>query len=338
MTNTLNAGGGAGWPQELSWRRPPVIAIFGPTASGKSAVAEAVAERVPAELVSADSMQVYRGLPILTNQPTRPTRLVAIWELDHEASVGEYSQLAHAAVDEILAAGRTPIVVGGTGLYLRAALANLELPPAPVPGARERYERLYERLGPERTHALLAQRDARAAGAVHANDRRRVIRALELAEAGESLAPVRSRLWSEELRNPSFVFGLDVPKHVLAVRIEARTHAMFERGVAEEVARALAAPLSGTARQVIGLSEVAELPREEAIPAVALRTLRYAAYQRKWMRRIPGLIRLGGERKPAMLADDVLAAVRERITLTGQQEPRVSGIRKGEADHTGHAV
>src|SRR3954447_23495289 len=89
-----------------------VIAIFGPTASGKTSVAEAIAERIPAELISADSMQVYRGLPILTNQSDHPARLVGMWDLDHEASVGEYQELADAAVDEILAAGRTPVVVG----------------------------------------------------------------------------------------------------------------------------------------------------------------------------------------------------------------------------------
>src|ERR671932_60883 len=114
-----------------------VLAIFGPTASGKSAVADALAERIPAELVSADAMQAYRGLPILTNSSPRPARLVGIWPLDHEASVGEYAKLAHAAIDEILAGGRTPVVVGGTGLYLRAALAELGLPPSPAPGARE---------------------------------------------------------------------------------------------------------------------------------------------------------------------------------------------------------
>ena len=130
-----------------------MIAIFGPTASGKSAVAEAVAARLGGEVVSADAMQVYRDLPILTNQS--PARLVGIWPLDHEASVGEYAELAHAAIDEILAAGRTPIVVGGTGLYLRAALAEIELPPAPEPGARERWQQTYDELGPEQAHALL---------------------------------------------------------------------------------------------------------------------------------------------------------------------------------------
>ena len=96
-----------------------VVGIFGPTASGKSAVAEAVAERMPAELVSADSTQVYRDVPLLTNQS--PAHLVAIWELDHEGSVADYQRLAHAAIDEVLARARTPIVVGGTGLYFRAA-------------------------------------------------------------------------------------------------------------------------------------------------------------------------------------------------------------------------
>jgi tRNA dimethylallyltransferase len=315
----------------------PIIAIVGPTASGKTAVAEALAERVPADLVSADAMQVYRGLPILTNQPARPTRLVAIWGLAHEASVGEYAHLAHDAVDEVADAGQTPIVVGGTGLYLRAALAELALPPAPPPGARARFERIYDRLGSERAHGLLAERDPPAAARIHPNDRRRVIRALELAEAGTTLAPARDRLWSEETRLPSLVFGLDGSKELLAGRIEERTRQMFERGVEEEVARAMAGPLSSTARQVIGLREVAELPRDEAIAAIDRRTLHYAAYQRKWIRRIPGLISLSADRPPKRVADDILAHV-DRFTLLGGKEPAGSGVRKGEADHTGHAV
>src|ERR671932_720713 len=135
----------------------PVIAIFGPTASGKSAVAEALAERIPAELVSADAMQAYRGLPILTNQSPRPARLVGIWPLDHDGSVGEYAALAHATIDEILAAGRTPVVVGGTGLYLRAALAELRLP-APS-DERGRWEAFYDSEGGEAAHERLAALD-----------------------------------------------------------------------------------------------------------------------------------------------------------------------------------
>ncbi len=293
----------------------PVIGIFGPTASGKSAVAEALAGLVPAELVSADAMQVYDGLPILTNQPTRPTRLVAVWPLAHEASVGEYARLAHGAIDEILAAGRMAIVAGGTGLYLRAALAELELPPAPPPGARERYEQLYDRSGGVEAHALLAKRDPAAAEAIHPNDRRRVVRALELVEAGTSLRPSRDRLWAGETRHATTVVGLDAPRELLERRIRERTEAMFERGVEEEVCRALAQPLSSTARHVIGLSEVADLPRDEAVAAIVRRTLRYAAYQRKWLRRIPGVVSLSADRPPEEVAREVLEVARARQRL-----------------------
>ena len=289
-----------------------VLAIFGSTASGKTAVAEALAERVPAEIVSADALQVYDGLPILTNQSERPARLVAIWPLDHEASVGEYERLAHAAIDEALALGRTPIVAGGTGLYLRAALTNLRLPPPPPPGTRERLEARYDELGPERAHAELADRDPAAAAAVHPNDRRRVVRALELAEAGASLAPATDRLWSEETRRPTVLVGLDVPPRELERRIEARTAAMFERGVEEEVARALARPLSRTARAVLGLEEIASLPRDDAEREIVVRTRRYAAYQRKWMRRIPGLVTVRADRPADEVADAILEVARAR--------------------------
>jgi tRNA dimethylallyltransferase len=284
-----------------------VLAIFGPTASGKTAVAEAVARRIPAELVSADAMQVYRGLPVLTNQSEHPARLVGVVGLDETFSVAEYQPLAHAAVDEILAAGRTPIVVGGTGLYLRAALAELELPPPPQPGARERFERLYDELGSERAHERLAGRDPEAAAVVHPNDRRRVVRALELAEAGSSLRPGEDRLWSVQTRQPTVVAGLEVPPEVLAERIERRTHEMFERGVEEEVRRALAGAISPTARTIHGLQDIAELPRDEAIDALVTRTRRYAAYQRKWMRRIPGILLLDGDRPAEEVTEDVVS-------------------------------
>jgi tRNA dimethylallyltransferase len=281
-----------------------VLAIFGPTASGKSAVAEEVARLIPAELVSADAMQVYRGLPLLTNQSD--ARLVGYLGLDEDGSVADYQRRAHAAVDEILAAGRTPVVVGGTGLYLRAALGELELPPPPAPGARERLEDLYDELGPEAAHELIAGRDPAAAAAVHANDRRRIVRALELTEAGSSLRPGEDRLWSGETRHATLVVGLDVPAGELTRRIEDRTQAMFERGVEEEVRRALAGPISPTARTIHGLADVAELPREEAIAALTTRTRRYAAYQRKWMRRIPGLVPVDGNRPPAEVAQEIV--------------------------------
>jgi tRNA dimethylallyltransferase len=289
-----------------------VIGIFGPTASGKTRVAAALAERSPADLVSADAMQVYRGLPILTNQA--PARLVAIWPLDHEASVGEYAPLAHAAIDEILGAGRMPVVVGGTGLYLRAALADLGLPAAPAPGERERWERIYDE-DPVLAHERLAGLDPAAATAVHRNDRRRVVRALELVAAGASLAPQTDRLWAEETRHPTAVVGLEVPKDVLGQRIEERTRAMFDAGVVEEVRAALAGPVSTTARKTLGLDEVATLPREEAIEAIVVRTRRYAAYQRKWMRRVPGLVMVDADRPPGEIADDILSLAGPREHL-----------------------
>jgi tRNA dimethylallyltransferase len=315
--DTLEAEGGPRRPRAVTGPReaPLVVAVFGPTASGKSAVAETLADRLPAELVSADAMQAYRGLPILTNQPERATRLVGIWPLDHEGSVGEYQALAHASVDEILAAGRVPVVVGGTGLYLRAALADLDIPPAPPPGARERWERVYDDRGPEAAHVALADRDPAAAAAVHPNDRRRVVRALELAEAGGSLRPERDRLWGDDTRHPTLVVGLEVPADVLAERIDERTRTMFERGVEEEVRRALAGPVSSTARRILGLSEIGILPRDEAIAAVALRTRRYAAYQRKWLRRLRAAVSVRADRAPDAVADEILEMARARQRL-----------------------
>ncbi|MGI9111437.1 MAG: tRNA (adenosine(37)-N6)-dimethylallyltransferase MiaA [Gaiellaceae bacterium] len=296
-----------------------VLAIFGPTASGKSSVAEVLAARLPAELVSADSMQVYRGLPILTNQSPHPARLVAIWPLSHEASLGEYQQLAHSAIDAILDDDRSPIVVGGTGLYLRAALADLELPPAPPPGARERWSALYDERGGEAAHAELAALDPEVAASVHRNDRRRVVRALELVEAGTSLRPRSDRLWTEEKRHPTIVFGLDVAKEALEQRIAERTASMFAAGVAAEVRQTLAMPPSSAARTVIGLGEIAELPDVEAIEALRARTRRYAAYQRKWMRRIPGIVMIDANRPADEVADAILEVARARQQLPARR-------------------
>lgn len=285
---------------------PSVVALFGPTASGKTAVAEAVADRLEGEVLSADSMQAYRGLPILTAQPERPTRLVGIWPLAHEGSVAEYAQLAHAAIDELLAGGRTPVVTGGTGLYLRAALAELELPPRPSPEQRAQWEELYDRLGPERGYAVLVERDPGAAARLHPNDRRRIVRALELTELGSSLRPAADRLWTAETRRPTLIFGLDVPRDVLTERIEQRARSMFAARVVDEARTALAQPISSTAVQALGLREVAELPPEQALEALVVRTRRYAAYQRKWMRRIPGLVSVNADRPVDDIAHEIV--------------------------------
>jgi tRNA dimethylallyltransferase len=278
-------------------------------------VAELVADRVEGDVVSADSMQAYRGLPILTAQPTRPTRLVGIWPLSHEGSVAEYADLAHAAIDELLAEGRIPVVAGGTGLYLRAALVDLALPPPPERGRRARWERVYDRLGGDRAHALLAAWDPGAAADVHANDRRRVVRALELWELGSSLRPAAARLWSEETRRPTIVFGLEVPREVLLARIESRARSMFDAGVEDEVRRAIAGTVSPTVSHALGLREIAELPRRQAFEALVVRTRRYAAYQRKWMRRIPGLVTVNADRPSGEIADEILQVARARQHL-----------------------
>jgi tRNA dimethylallyltransferase len=283
-----------------------VLGIFGPTASGKSAVAEAIADRIPAELVSADSMQVYRGLPLLTNQDAG-ARLVGIWPLDRQGTVGKYQQLAHEAIDEIVAAGKTAVVVGGSGLWFQAALTDVELPPDVPDAARARWERLYERFGPKVAHGLLEHRDPSAAAQVHPNDRKRVVRALELWQAGGTLVPERPRLWTAGLRLPTLVAGLEVHRDVLSRRIQARAEAMFELGVEEEARAA-----GDVAPQVLGLDAVRTLPREEAITELVRSTQRLAAYQRKWMRRIPGVVMIDANRPVGEVADAILEVARAR--------------------------
>lgn len=290
---------------------PEVLGLFGPTASGKTAVGEAIAARIPAEIVSADSAAVYRDLPVLTAAPSAPTRLAGFLGVEEEISVGEYAVLAHAAVDEIVAAGRLALVAGGTGLYFRAALAELSIPPAPAPGERERWERVYDRVGGEAAHALLAARDPAAAAHVHANDRRRVVRGLELVEAGSSLRPPQSELWSPRHRRPTLVVGLEVPVDELDRRIEARARGMLEQGVQEEARRALARGPSATAAKVMGLREAAELPPDAALQAIVRANRRLARYQRKWMRRIPGLVVVDADRPAADVAESILRRLTE---------------------------
>ena len=237
-------------------------------------------------------------------------RLVAIRDLSEEMSVGEYAGLAHAAIDEIVGARGVAVVAGGTGLYLRAALVDLRVPPASAPGARARLDAAYD-ADPDATFARLAELDPASAAAVHPNDRRRVVRALELAEAGASLAAGR-RLWSTEVRRPTLIVGLEVPPDVLVARIEERTRGMFERGVAAEARRAAAGRVSRTAEKALGLRELTELSPAQARDRIVERTTRYAAYQRKWMRRIPGIVMIDADRPPDEVADAILDVARPR--------------------------
>jgi len=285
-----------------------VVAVFGPTASGKSAVAEAVADRLETEVVSADAMQVYRGLPLLTNQPTRPTRLVRIRSLGEEMSLGAFATLAHREIDALVSARGSAVVAGGTGLYLRAALAELDVPPAVAPEVRARIAAEVDR-GREAAHRRLATLDPAAAEVVHPHDRRRLVRALELAETGTSLVAGQDRLWNGATRRPTMVVGLDVPADVLERRIRRRAEEMFERGVVDEVRAALEGPVSRTAAKTLGLEEIARLG-PEALDPIVLRTRRYAAYQRKWMRRIPGIVLVDGDRPPAAAADEIVVLAR----------------------------
>lgn len=287
-----------------------VLALFGPTASGKTEVAGILRERLGGVVISADSAALYEGLPVLTAAPDYPARLVGVVPLDEEVSVGRYQQLAHAAIDEV----DVPLVVGGTGLYFRAALSELSIPP---PGRREHWQAEVDRLGAEAAHALLADRDPAAAARVHANDRRRVVRALELAEAGHSLAPADDRLWTEDTRYPTTIVALDLPFEELDRRIAARTIAMAAAGAAEEAARAWAGALSETARKVLGLEEFATLGAAEAIERVTVATRRLARYQRKWLRRMPGVVTLDANRPPEEIAADIVALGR-----TGQHLSR----------------
>jgi tRNA dimethylallyltransferase len=282
------------------------LAVFGPTTSGKSRAALELARALDGEIVSCDAMQMYRGMPILTNQPSAaeleavPHHLVGVWELEHRGSVAEFGELARAAIGDIAARGRTPVLCGGSGLYLRAALAPMGLPPEPEEGVRERFDALYDELGPVATHELLAERDPAAAERIHPNDRRRVVRALELAEQGRSLAPDADVLWERADRGGVRIFGLVVDPAELDRRIAARTEAMFEAGVEDEVRTALAEHrFSETAARMHGLQDVqallrGEIDRDESMRRMTLRTRQYAKRQRTWMRRLPGMAEVGG--------------------------------------------
>jgi tRNA dimethylallyltransferase len=297
-------------------RHPParsLLALFGPTASGKTAVAGILRERLGATVVSADSAAVYDGLPVITAAPSYPAELVGMIPLTEDVSVGAYQRLAHAAIDE----AHLPLVVGGTGLYFRAALSALELPPPPEPGRREHWQREVDRLGPEAAHALLGELDPRAAARVHANDRKRLVRSLELAEAGWSLTPGTDRLWTDDVRMPTLLVALDVPPAELDRRIDERAVAMAEAGAVAEARAAWGRPLSATARKVLGLEQFATLPEAEAIESVAQATRRLARYQRKWLRRMPGVTTLDGRRPAEELADEIVALGR-----AGEHLPR----------------
>ena len=258
---------------------------------GKTAVAVALAEILRGRgedpvAISADALQVYEGLEVLTGVARTPVehRLVGFVPVSREFSVGEFMPLAHGEIDAALDAGRRPIVVGGTGLYLRAALCELDLRPQPPAELRARLERQLEASGPVVLHAELRERAPAAAATIGPTDRSRIVRALELLEMGEELDPVGddSQLWTGEMRRPTLLVGLTMEREALYERIEHRVDEMVSAGAEDEVRRAEAAGASRTARAALGYEE---LLRGD-VDGMKRRGRNYAKRQLTWMRKL----------------------------------------------------
>jgi tRNA dimethylallyltransferase len=272
---------------------PNVLAIFGPTAIGKTATAIAVAEALTARgerpvAVSCDAIQVYRGLDALSGAATASERarlehrLVGFVDPAEEFSVGRFAALARAEIDGLVAEGRRPIVVGGTGLYLRAALTDLELRP-PVPAElRDEVEREIVDRGPEAVHADLPPE---LAAAIHPNDRKRIARILELRRAGIEPARGEGRLWTAELRRPTTLVGLAIDRAELGRRIDARVDAIVAAGAAGEARQVAEAGASRTARAALGFDQLLA----GDVEGVKSAHRNYARRQLTWMRKMPAI-------------------------------------------------
>lgn len=278
-----------------------VLALFGPTAVGKTGVAIAVAELLRERgedpvAVNCDSIQVYRGLEVLSGAATAAERerlehrLLSFIEPAEEFSAGRYAEAAHREIDSLLDRGRRPILVGGTGLYLRAALSDLDLRPPVPPEIREEVERELGERGPQALHAEL---DPELAAGVDANDRKRVARLTELARAGIEPAADAEGIWTATLRRPTLLVGLTMDRGELAQRIDRRVEEMIVAGAAEEARAALEAGPSRTARAALGfeqlVADVDGAPSAEAIDSLKAAHRAYARRQLTWMRRMEGV-------------------------------------------------
>lgn len=292
---------------------PDVIAIFGPTGLGKTAIAIELAELLRQRgedpvAVSVDSMQVYAELPILTGAPTAleqsqlQHRLVGHVSVGENYDVARHAKLAHQQIDSLRSEGSTPIVVGGTGLYLRAALTELDLLPPPDPGVRERIESMLELDGPEALHAELTERDPEVAAKIKPTDPRRILRAFEALEQGVSAAErEENRLWTDDTRVPTKLFALTLDREELYERIEQRVDAMVEFGAADEV-RSAAPIASRTARQALGFQELLDGDVER----MKTNTRRYAKRQLTWLRKLPDAIQIDTTgRQPQSVAREI---------------------------------
>jgi tRNA dimethylallyltransferase len=292
-----------------------VLALFGPTGVGKTAIAIAIADRLRARgrravAVSADALQLYAGLEILTGAATSAEqarlehRLLSFLPVDARCSAGEFAQLAHAEIDGLLVEGIVPIVVGGTGLYVRAALAELDLKPPAPPDVRARFEAEVAARGAPALHAELVRRAPWAAETIAPTDRQRIVRALELDAIGALEPPQEAnQLWTGEMRHPTRLIGLVMEREALYARIEARVDAMVAAGAVEEVRAAHAAGASPSARQALGFDELLQ----GDIDAMKRRTRNYAKRQLTWMRKLPNveLVDVTG-REPGEIALDLM--------------------------------
>jgi tRNA dimethylallyltransferase len=295
--------------------QPRVIAVFGPTGVGKTAVAIALAERLRARgedpvAVSADAIQVYRGLEILSGaaspgeQARLEHRLLGFLPVTQAFSAGAYAERAHAEIDALIARGRRPIVVGGTGLYLRAALAELDLRPPVDPAIRARRTRELQTHGTAALHAQLPP-----GSGIQPTDTQRILRALELLDAGHAPPPAAgapSQLWTADTRHPTLLAALTMDREALYDRIEQRIDAMLEAGAQQEAERAHAAGASATARAALGFQQLLD----GDVAAMRTRTRRYAKRQLTWLRKLPGahLIDTTG-RTPEDVAADIHAMI-----------------------------
>jgi tRNA dimethylallyltransferase len=297
-----------------------IVALFGPTGVGKTEVAIALAELMRARgedpvAISADALQVYQGLETLTGAASEEQRarlehrLISLVPVTRTFSVGEFMPLAHREIDAALDSGWRPLVVGGTGLYLRAALTELELKPPPPEGLRERIEERLRERGPAALHAELAERAPRSAAVIRPSDRSRVVRALELEEMGElEPPPAESQLWTARMRRPAALFGLVMDRDALYERIDSRVDAMIAAGAEQEVRRAAAVGASPTARKALGFAELLS----GDVEGMKRETRRYAKRQLTWMRKLAG-VRTADvtAREPADVASELARAINE---------------------------
>ena len=275
-----------------------VVAIVGPTAVGKSAFADALAARLGSAVVSADAMQVYRGMDIGTAKMApeechAPLLLVDIVDPDVAYSAALYQRDARAAIDTLHARGRVPVVCGGTGLYVRAALDEMVFPSGEIGGgSRAHYEALAHELGPEGLHAFLAERDPESAAVIHPNNVRRCIRAMEMFDEGVSYAAQKAHFSVPRAHYDCRYIGLTMDRERLYERINARVDAMFDAGLVDEVRGLMAGGFGEalTSRQAIGYKEVIDalegrITLSEARELIKLRSRRYAKRQLSWFRR-----------------------------------------------------